>query len=106
MKYKMKLVALALISILMISCASAGTYFYWNDVRALKVGMTKQEVVDRLGPPNNTTASKVEGGLQEKYIWSYAKTNMLMGTKSRSVSVTFLDGKAVSVPTVPEDYRD
>jgi hypothetical protein len=104
MKYKMKLAALAL-SILMISCASAGSYFRWDDVRELQVGMTKQEVVDRLGPPYRQTASKVKDGLQEKYIWSYAQSGMT-STKSRSISVIFLNGKAVSVPTVPEDYRD
>jgi hypothetical protein len=105
MRHKMKLVALAL-SILMISCASSGTYFRWDDVRALQIGMTKQEVIDRLGPPNRTIASKVADGLQEKYIWSYAKVGMMMSTQSKSISVIFLNGKTVSVPTVPEEYRD
>jgi hypothetical protein len=100
----MKLVAFAL-SILMISCASAGTYFYWDDVRALKVGMTKQEVVGKLGPPYQTTASKVENGVKEKYTWSYARAGMT-STKSRAVTVIFLDGKVVSIPPIPEEYRD
>jgi hypothetical protein len=105
MKYKMKLVVLAL-SILMISCATAGTYFRWDDVRALNGGMTKQEVVDKLGPPYRRTAEKTEKGLEETYVWSYARAGMTGSTTSKAVTIKFLDGKAVSIPTIPDDYKD
>jgi len=104
MKQEIKIVALVL-SIIIISCASAGTYFYWNDVRALRIGMTIQEVIDKLGQPSSTTATKDENGLKEVYIWSYAKAGM-MGSTSRTISVIFLNGKTVKVPTVPKEYQD
>lgn len=94
---------LSLILFFIVSCAGAN--FRWDDARKLKIGMSKQEVESIMGgPPTRKTAVQLSEGLKETYIWSYAQAFMQL--KSKAVSVVFLNGKAVSVPPIPEDYKD
>ncbi|HFC8542723.1 TPA: outer membrane protein assembly factor BamE [Neisseria weaveri] len=90
-----KLAAILLISFL---TACAGTNFKWDNARQIKQGMTEQEVVNLLGTPTMTT-SRSDGLV---YVWSHA--NGMTGSV-KSVSVVFQDGKVVSVPNIPANYR-
>lgn len=88
---------LMLVSVLFL-CACAGTNFKWDNARQIRQGMTEQEVVSLLGTPTMTT-SRSDGLV---YVWSHA--NGMTGSV-KSVSVVFKDGKVVSVPNIPENYR-
>jgi hypothetical protein len=81
------------------------TNFKWDSARALKAGMTRQEIIERMGPPNQITVQNTAEGLKETYIWFYI-TYDLFGTNSKSVSAVLLNGKVISVPTVPDSYKD
>lgn len=95
---------IVLLSIVIASCA-ASSNFKWDSVRALKIGMTRQEVIQRLGPPQETTVQNTPEGLKETYEWFYV-TYDFIGTSTHSISIEFLNGKVIAVPTVPERYKE
>ncbi len=77
--------------------ACAGTNFKWDTVRQLRVGMTEAEVTALMGPPNNIRSGP------EGVTWAWAYVDMAYST--RSVAVTFRDGRLNSVPQVPESFK-
>jgi hypothetical protein len=93
-----KLLISLLLAAILSSCAGSGS-IKWDNVRSLREGMTKQEVEQRMGPPYSVTA-KADG--TEIWVWVHVN-GLTMG--SESASVVFKDGKASSVPKVPDSYK-
>ena len=94
---KIFLIAVFIASNVLSGCA--GTAFKWADARKINLGMTVPEVTQLMGSPNNVTAR--DGVLI--YVWVYA--NGLSGT-TRTMRVDFKDGKAISVPQIPDSFQD
>ncbi len=93
-----------LFSLLLMICLAgcAGTNFKWDNVRSVKLGMDKQAVVNVVGAPSRTVAVNTPEGVKETYIWVYADAF----SGSKSVSVVFMNGKAISIPPIPDEYKD
>jgi outer membrane protein assembly factor BamE (lipoprotein component of BamABCDE complex) len=72
----------------------SGTPFNWQDVQQIKQGMTTRQVTDILGQPYSTTSA----GNRVTDTW--VEVNGLT-MKSKSVEITFVNGKVYKVPVVP-----
>lgn len=92
----MKNSILALLFLLML-CACAGTPFKWDQARQIKKGMTTSEVTTLVGMPNSVHANNDS----LIYVWIYV--NSFTGT--RTLTVTFRDGKVINAPTIPEEFK-
>ena len=79
----------------LIGCA--GTRFEWAQAKAVRVGMTTEEVENLLGKPH-TVHSRADGS--QTWIWSGA--NGLLGSV-QAVSFPVKDGRVTSVPVIPFD---
>jgi hypothetical protein len=90
---------LALISVVTALAACAGTPFKWDQARKIEKGMTTKEVTDLVGAPNRIDAR--DGALIYVWVW----VNTLSGS-SRTLRVDFRDGKAISVPPIPDEFTD
>ncbi|SLK07521.1 outer membrane protein assembly factor BamE domain-containing protein [Novosphingobium mathurense] len=80
---------------LLAGCVSMGTNYDPAAVERLQVGMTKAQVIEMLGQPNQviTIAS---GG--QKLIWVHS-TGSMFGANARSVGLPFgPDGRLIEVP--------
>lgn len=82
-------------TVLLVSCVSMGTNYDPAAVDRLQVGMTKAEVIQMLGQPNQVIT--LSGGGQ-KLIWVHS-TGSMFGAEARSVGLPFgPDGKLTEVP--------
>lgn len=90
------------LAVLLAGC-SAGKYFTWSQARQLHLGMTEAEVQAIMGPPSSMTALATPEGPREKWVWVYV--NMLSGS-TKSLVVSFADGKVVQVPVIPDSFGD
>lgn len=80
---------------LLAGCVSMGTNYDPAAVERLRVGMTKPEVIQLLGPPNQVIT--LSGGGQ-KLIWAHS-TGSMFGANSRSVGLPFgPDGRLTDIP--------
>lgn len=78
----------------------AGTAFKWSDARRIEQGMPKGQVVQLMGAPNLITAR----GDAQRYVWVWS--NGMTG-ETRSLAVDFdKEGKAVTVPPIPDEFKD
>ncbi len=78
--------------------ACAGSNFDWDKARQVKAGMSEQEVVALLGPPNAVRAAGSD------VTWAWVHVNGMTAT-TRTVSVVFRDGRVVSAPPIPESFK-
>lgn len=77
------------------ACVSMGTNYDPAAVDRLQVGMTKAQVVQMLGQPNQVVTNS-DGS--ERLIWVHS-TGSVMGAKARSVGLPFgSDGRLTDVP--------
>lgn len=88
-----KQIAILLTAATLSGCA--GTLFNWEQARAVRVGMTTQEVEAVLGKPYLVTT---QGDGSQMWVWSQA--NGFTG-ESRVVSFPVRDGRVVGVPEIP-----
>ncbi|WP_162788092.1 hypothetical protein [Chromobacterium haemolyticum] len=84
-----------LISLALTACA--GTPFKWDSARQIKQGMTTEEVTKLMGAPYSVVSR--EGVI--RYIW----VDVGAFSGSKSVAVDFKDGRAVSAPPIPEEFK-
>ena len=90
MKRTIILAALALAG-----CVSMGTNYDEAAVSRLQKGMTKGEVIQLLGQPNQVITTS-DGG--QRLIWVHS-TGSMLGANARSVGLPFdQDGKLTDVP--------
>ncbi|AEG50076.1 putative lipoprotein [Sphingobium chlorophenolicum L-1] len=76
-------------------CVSMGTDYDETAVGRLQKGMTKAEVIQLLGQPNQVITAS-DGG--RRLVWVHS-TGSMFGANARSVGLPFgPDGKLVSVP--------
>lgn len=76
-------------------CVSVGTNYDTAAVDRLQVGMTKTEVIQMLGQPNQVIT--LSGGGQ-KLVWVHS-TGTMFGANARSVGLPFSpDGRLLEVP--------
>lgn len=72
------------------ACVSMGTNYDQNAVATLQPGMTRDEVIAKLGKPNSV-ATLADG--RQQLVWVHSKGTML-GASARSVALVFTpDGK-------------
>lgn len=77
------------------ACVSMGTNYDAAAVDRLRVGMTKAEVVQLLGQPNQVVNNS--DGTQ-RFVWVHS-TGSMLGANARSVGFPFgLDGRLTDVP--------
>ena len=82
-------------ALLLSGCVSMGTNYDAAAVDRLRVGMTKAEVVQMLGQPNQVITNS-DG--TERLIWVHS-TGSAFGANARSVGLPFgRDGKLMDVP--------
>lgn len=98
MKSLSKLVITALLATSIAGCA-VGTKFEWDSARAVKEGMSTQEVTALMGKPYMVQSL---GDGQQKWIWSSA--NGWTGS-SQVAALTFKDGKVVKALDVPAHFK-
>lgn len=80
---------------LLVGCVSMGTNYDPTAVDRLQVGMTKSEVIQMLGQPNQIVT--LSGG-SERLVWVHS-TGSMFGAKARSVGLPFgPDGRLQEVP--------
>ena len=72
-------------SLALSACVSMGTNYDPAAVDQLAVGMTKQQVISRLGKPNQVI-SYADG--TERLVWVHS-TGSMFGAKARSVGLPF-----------------
>ena len=77
--------------------ACAGTSFNWSQVRAIKVGMTEQELEKIMGAPYMVSTKG------DTVVWVYSHANMVSGT--RTASFILKDKKVVGVPSIPDSFN-
>lgn len=95
-------VRIALIVMTVMVCSgclstSAGTYFRWDDVRRLRLGMTIEEVEAIVGSPYTVVGT---GPGQQRWIWSYGKAS----GESGSFTMSLRDGRVISLPSIPDSF--
>lgn len=88
--------------IIMNGCA--GKSFTWNDASKVAIGDSGEQVIEKMkGKPYMVTATKVDGKIVEKYIWSFA--NGMTGS-SKAVTFILTDDKVTSIPTITESLKN
>ena len=81
--------------LLLAGCVSMGTNYDPTAVDRLQVGMTKAQVIQMLGQPNQVITHS-DGS--SRLIWVHS-TGSMLGAKARSVGLPFgSDGKLIDVP--------
>jgi hypothetical protein len=82
-------------AVLLAGCVSMGTNYDPAAVDRLQVGMTKAQVIQMLGQPNQMIT--LAGGGQ-KLIWVHS-TGSMFGANARSVGLPFdANGRLIEVP--------
>ena len=84
-----------LLALILAGCV--GTHFAWSNARAVKVGMTKDEVRQIMGKPYLTTSE----GPNDIWQWTYGTG---WGTGG-NFQIVIKDGKVVEVPRIPDELR-
>lgn len=85
----------AFAALLLAGCVSMGTDYDAAAVDRLRVGMTKAEVIQMLGQPNQVITNS-DGS--ERLVWVHS-TGSMLGANARSVGLPFSpDGKLTDVP--------
>ena len=74
-----------------------GTPVDWEKVREVKVGMTANELRQRLGEPYQITSRG------DTEIWAWVDVNRFSFSR-RSFSIILKDNAAISVPRVPDSF--
>lgn len=92
MRYR---IAALLASLAVAACA--GTPFDWSQARAVKTGMTADELQKVMGAPYMVTTRG------DETVWIYSGANGFTGT-TRSVSFILKDQKVIGLPTIPESF--
>jgi outer membrane protein assembly factor BamE (lipoprotein component of BamABCDE complex) len=88
---KTNLVVALSAALLSSACVSMGTNYDQDVVAALQPGMTRDEVIAKLGKPNSV-ATFADG--RQQLVWVHSKGTMLGGASARSVALVFTqDGK-------------
>jgi hypothetical protein len=83
------------VAVLLTGCVSMGTNYDVASVNRLRVGMTKVEVIQLLGRPNQMVTYS-DGS--ERLVWVHS-TGSMFGANARSVGLPFgPDGKLTDVP--------
>lgn len=83
------------VAVLLAGCVSMGTNYDPAAVDRLQVGMTKAQVIQMLGQPNQVIT--LTGGGQ-KLVWVHS-TGSMFGANARSVSLPFgSDGRLTEIP--------
>jgi len=77
--------------------ACAGTPFKWDDARKITEGMTTKEVTALVGAPNSVSSH----GDSLIYVWVYVSSF----SGSRTLTITFKDGKVTKAPPIPAEYQ-
>jgi hypothetical protein len=86
---------LVIVALMLGGCVSMGTNYDPSAVDRLRVGMTKAEVIQLLGQPNQVISNS-DG--TERLIWIHS-TGSMLGAKARSVGLPFgSDGRLTDVP--------
>ena len=78
--------------------AGAGTHFEWNQVRALRPGMSRAQVVEIMGRPGAVATR----GERDILTWSWARVDWLYRTSSGAVTLEFEEDRLLEVPRIPE----
>lgn len=82
-------------ALMLAACVSMGTNYDPAAVDRLRVGMTKAEVVQLLGQPNQVITNS-DG--TERLIWVHS-TGSMLGANARSVGLPFgPDGRLADIP--------
>jgi hypothetical protein len=82
-------------ALLLAGCVSMGTNYDVAAVDRLQVGMTKAQVIDLLGQPNQVVTN-ADGS--ERFVWVHS-TGSLLGAIARSVGLPFgPDGRLTDIP--------
>lgn len=82
--------SLIVFAAIMAGCA-AGQNFSMDAASRVKVGMTKQEVVELLGPPGHQTARVGDE------VWTWAHVNLMSG-QNKVATIIFVDGVVAPAP--------
>lgn len=102
MKRLLILIMVGIIGLFIIGCA--GKNFTWQNAATVSLGDSGDQVIEKMqGRPYNITASKIDGKVIEKYIWSFA--NGITGS-SKVVSFVLTDGKVTSIPTITKSIME
>ena len=81
-------------------CVSMGTNYDSATMQQLRVGMTKAEVIQMLGKPNQVVTNP-DGS--ERLVWVHS-TGSMFGANARSVGLPFgPDGRLTDVPHKPTE---
>ena len=87
-------------ALMLAACVSMGTNYDPAAVDRLRVGMTKGEVIQLLGQPNQVVTNS-DGS--ERLIWVHS-TGSMLGANARSVGLPFgPDGRLTDVPHKPAE---
>ncbi|WP_066520316.1 outer membrane protein assembly factor BamE domain-containing protein [Sphingobium cloacae] len=91
----MKNTIIPAIALALTGCVSMGTNYDVTAVDRLQVGMTKAEVIQLLGHPNQVITTS-DGG--QRLVWVYS-TGSMFGANARSVGLPFgPEGKLTDIP--------
>lgn len=83
-----------LATILLASCGSAGKNFSNQDATSIRNGMTKEEVVQKMGSSPNAIKN---GG--NTFVWAYVEKGLVGGFQSKTVAFKFdTAGKTYGIP--------
>lgn len=83
-----------LATILLAGCGSAGKNFSNQDATSIRNGMTKEEVVQKMGSSPNAVK---DGG--NTFVWAYAEKGLVGGFESKAVAFKFdAAGKTYGIP--------
>ena len=86
------------VSLMLAGCMSVGTNYDPAAVTRLQVGMTKVQVIQMLGQPNQVI-NNTDGS--ERLIWVHS-TGSMFGANARSLGLPFgPDGRLTDVPHTP-----
>ena len=56
MKYTLRFIALFVLTLCMVGCATPGGHIKAGDPSVISIGMTKEQVIQKLGKPESVTA--------------------------------------------------
>ena len=91
-----------LIVLIFILSGCAGTSFNFDDVRKVKVGDSREILVEKMrGEPYMVNATLTAEGTQEIYVYTYVG----FGYSTKTASFILIDGIVTSAPYVPTGFK-
>lgn len=87
------------VAVVVLTACAVGSPFKWNDARRIQPGMSKEQVVGILGKPMQVSTTND----LTTYVWVQVDQFTMA---SKSLRIDFKDDKAVSVPTIPAEFKD